>query len=118
MDGGCRWWRRRSIRSSAGRPREPLKVRIIHPVQVLQVDVGHIHYPIAIGSGLLADRGVLDQHIRSDDLPICTTRTVGRLYLKRLAGALAGRRLAECVLPDGERYKTLQTAGWVIDTLV
>jgi 3-dehydroquinate synthase len=87
-------------------------------VQTLQVDVGHSHYPIAIGAGLLGNREFLDGHIRASDLLIVTNTTVARLYLKRLSASLSGRRIAECILPDGERYKTLQTAGWVIDTLV
>ena len=28
------------------------------------------------------------------------------------------RNVAECILPDGEQHKTLQTAGWVFDALV
>jgi 3-dehydroquinate synthase len=35
-----------------------------------------------------------------------------------LTAGLAGRRIAECILPDGEQHKTLQTAGWVFDALI
>jgi 3-dehydroquinate synthase len=87
-------------------------------VQTLQVDVGHSRYPIAIGSGLLANRELLDAHIRGRDLLIVTNTTVARLYLTKLTDTLAGRRVAECILPDGEQHKTLQTAGWVFDALV
>ena len=87
-------------------------------MQSLQVDVGHSRYAIAIGSGLLGNRELLDDQIRGGDLLIVTNTTVARLYLKKLTRGLVGRRLAECILPDGERYKTLQTAGWVIDALV
>jgi 3-dehydroquinate synthase len=94
------------------------KVRIINAVQTLQVDVGHSRYPIAIGSGLLTNRELLDAHIRGRDLMIVTNATVARLYLAKLTGSLAGRRVAECILPDGEKHKTLHTAGWVFDALV
>jgi 3-dehydroquinate synthase len=87
-------------------------------VQTIQVDVGHSRYPIAIGSGLLRNRELLDAHIRGRDLLIVTNTTVARLYLAKLAHSLAPRRLGECILPDGEQHKTLQTAGWVIDALV
>ena len=87
-------------------------------MQTLQVDVGHSRYPIAIGSGLLANRELLDAHIRGRDLLIVTNTTVARLYLRKLTDSLAGRRVAECILPDGEQHKTLQTAGWVFDALV
>ena len=87
-------------------------------MQTLQVDVGHSRYPIAIGSGLLTNRELLDSLIRGRDLLIVTDATVARLYLAKLTGSLASRRIAECILPDGEQHKTLQTAGWVFDALV
>ena len=41
------------------------------------------------------------------------------LYLAGVAAQLGGRRVAgECILPDGEQYKTLETAGRVFDALV
>jgi len=87
-------------------------------VQTLQVDVGHSRYPISIGSGLLANRDLLEGCIRGRDLLIVTNTTVAHLYLAKLRDSLAGRRVAECILPDGEQHKTLQTAGWVFDALV
>jgi 3-dehydroquinate synthase len=87
-------------------------------VQTLHVDVGHSRYPIAIGPGLLANREFLGTHIHGRDLLIVTNPTVARLYLAKLTGGLASKRVAECILPDGEQTKTLQTAGWVFDALV
>ncbi|HEV7611271.1 MAG TPA: 3-dehydroquinate synthase [Steroidobacteraceae bacterium] len=87
-------------------------------MQTLQVDVGHSRYPIAIGSGLLTNGQLLDTYIRGRDLLVVTNTTVARLYLAKLTGSLAFKRVAECILPDGEQHKTLQTAGWVFDALV
>ena len=87
-------------------------------MQTLQVDVGHSRYRIAIGPGLLAMSELLDTYIRGRDLMIVTNSIVARLYLAKLTASLAGRRIAECILPDGEQHKTLQTAGWVFDALV
>ena len=87
-------------------------------MQTLQVDVGHSRYPIAIGSGLLTNRELLDAHIRGRDVLIVTNTTVARLYLGKLTDSLGSKRVAECILPDGEQHKTLQTAGWVFDALV
>src|ERR1700676_87484 len=115
MAGGCSSWRRRfTIRFGGHGCR---KVRIINAVQTLNVDVGHSRYPIAIGPGLLMNRELLDAQIRGRDLMIVTNATVARLYLAKLTGSLAGRRVAECILPDGEQHKTLHTAGWVFDAL-
>jgi 3-dehydroquinate synthase len=49
---------------------------------------------------------------------IVTNTTVARLYLATLRSTLGERNIAECILPDGEQHKTLQTAGWVFDALV
>jgi 3-dehydroquinate synthase len=87
-------------------------------VQTLQVDLGHARYPITIGSGLLGDRAHLDALVPGRDLMVVTSTTVGRLYLAKVRAALGERNVAECILPDGEQHKTLQTAGWVIDELV
>jgi 3-dehydroquinate synthase len=87
-------------------------------VQTLQVDVGHSRYPITIGSGLLSNRELLDSQIGAKDCLIVTNTTVAQLYLAKLHEALAERRIAECILPDGEQHKTMQTAGWVFDALV
>src|SRR6202163_3627193 len=115
MAGGCSSWRRRfTIRFGGHGCR---KVRIINAVQTLNVDVGHSRYPIAIGPGLLTNRELLDVQIRGRDLMIVSNATVARLYLAKLTGSLAGRRVAECILPDGEQHKTLQTAAWVFDAL-
>jgi 3-dehydroquinate synthase len=87
-------------------------------VQTVQVDVGHSRYPITIGSGLLTQRGLLDAQVPGRDLMVVTNATVAPLYLPALRTALGGRRVAECVLPDGEQHKTLKTAGRVFDALV
>jgi 3-dehydroquinate synthase len=87
-------------------------------VETLQVDVGSASYPIAIGAGVLFDRELLGELVPGRDLLIVTNTTVGKLYLARLAGSFAHRRIAECILPDGEQHKTLQTVGWVFDALV
>ena len=87
-------------------------------MQTLQVDLGHATYPILIGSGLLGRAELLDSVLRSADVLVVTNTTVAALYLERLRATLAGRRLAACVLPDGERYKTLQTVGGIFDALV
>ena len=87
-------------------------------MQTLQVELGPISYPITIGSGLLNNRQLLDAQIPGRDLLIVTDATVAKLYLAKLTGSFAQRRIAECILPDGEQHKTLQTAGWVFDALV
>lgn len=87
-------------------------------MHTIQVDLGTASYPITIGSGLLTDRALLENLIPGRDLLVVTNTTVGKLYLAKLTGSFGKKRIAECILPDGEQHKTLQTAGWVFDALV
>jgi 3-dehydroquinate synthase len=87
-------------------------------VPTLTVDVGHARYPIAIGPGLLMQRDFFVRHVPGDTALVVSNVTVAPLYLDRLRAGLAGRRVAECLLPDGEQYKTLVTAASVFDALV
>ncbi len=87
-------------------------------MQTLEVDVGHARYPITIGAGLLSDVKLLESQIPGRDLIIVTNDTVAPLYLEKLRLGLSGRRIADCVLPDGEQHKTLGTLSRVIDALV
>jgi 3-dehydroquinate synthase len=84
----------------------------------LPVDLGSRSYPILIGSGLLAQRGVLDQYVRHRDVLVVTNETVGPIYLGALRGLLAGSRVEVCTVPDGEQYKTMATVERVLDALV
>ena len=111
----CSWLLKKSTRNCGGKT---LKCSYNHTVQTLQVDLGASSYPITIGSGLLTDRRLLETQIPGRDLLIVTNTTVAKLYLAKLAGSFSQRHIAECILPDGEQHKTLQTAGWVLDALV
>ncbi|MBS0612764.1 MAG: 3-dehydroquinate synthase [Proteobacteria bacterium] len=87
-------------------------------MQTLSVDLGHTRYPIHIGSGLLSDASVWNRGIAADSILVVSSSTIAPLYLEHLKAGLAGRHVAQCILPDGESNKTLSTASWVIDALV
>jgi len=84
----------------------------------LRIELGERSYPILIGPGLLADPAVLAEAVTARDVLVVTNETVAPLYLDRLNRSLAGQRVASVVLPDGERYKTLDTLARVLDALV
>lgn len=85
--------------------------------QRLQIDLGDRSYPIHIGAGLLSDGALLTERLPGGALLVVTNSTVGPLYLARVRAALGSRRVGECVLPDGERHKTLDTLARVFDAL-
>ena len=85
--------------------------------RTLSIDLGARSYPIHIGAGLLSDRACLESSLPAGPLMVVSNETVAPLYRPRLAAALAGRHLAECVLPDGERFKTQATLARLYDAL-
>jgi 3-dehydroquinate synthase len=87
-------------------------------MQTVHIDLGSRSYPILIGSGLLDQPSVLVQAIPARDVLVVTNETVGPLYLAAVLRGLAGKRVASIALPDGERYKTLETLGRVLDAMV
>jgi 3-dehydroquinate synthase len=84
----------------------------------LSIQLGERSYPILVGPGLLGNAEVLAEAVRARDVLVVTNVTVGPLYLEQLRRGLAGRRVDHVVLPDGERYKTLDTLARVLDALV
>ena len=89
----------------------------MNPPISVQIALGERSYPIHIGAGLLSAPELLEAALPRGPLLVVTNETVAPLYLPRLKAAFGARRLAECVLPDGERYKTLATLGLVYDAL-
>jgi 3-dehydroquinate synthase len=87
-------------------------------MQTLQVSLGERSYPILIGDGLLREPGLLAARIPGRDLLLVSNTTVAPLYAPLLKAALAGRRIVEVVVADGEQHKTLATAARVFDTLI
>ena len=86
--------------------------------ETLRIELGERSYPILIGDGLLRDREALAAAIAARDLLVVTNDVVAPLYLAPLEAALAGRRVASVVLPDGEAHKTLATVARIFDALV
>lgn len=84
----------------------------------LEVNLGDRSYPILIGSKLLSNTAVLQDHIKSGQVMIVTNETVAPLYLERVEKALSDRVTAEVVLPDGEQFKTLDSFNLVISALL
>ena len=84
----------------------------------LTVELGDRSYPIVIGAGLLERAFNLAEYVRGDDCLVVSNETVAPLYLDGIKSCLAGKRTAALALPDGERFKTVQTVERILDELV
>lgn len=86
--------------------------------QLVTVDLGDRSYPIHIGDNLLADASLLEPHISGKQVCIITNDTVAPLYLEKLTETLSAFNPINIILPDGEKYKTLDTVSLIYDRLL
>jgi 3-dehydroquinate synthase len=90
-------------------------------LQTLQLDLPAVAargYPIHIGAGLLARAELYVPHLAGARVAIITNETVAPLYLATVRAALAAHDPLAVVLPDGERYKTLEVLNRIFDALL
>lgn len=88
-------------------------------MQTLYVELGQRRYPIFIGYGL-SSAELLQSYIKSEQVMIVTNSTVAPLYLAAYQQQLEnmGKKVAYCILPDGEVYKDLQHLNLIFDALL
>jgi 3-dehydroquinate synthase len=87
-------------------------------MHTLQVSLGERSYPIHIGPGLLARHDLLTASLRGRQVLIVTNTTVAPLYLATLKALLADYEVAECILPDGEKFKDLHHLDAIFTVLL
>jgi 3-dehydroquinate synthase len=87
-------------------------------METLTVELGDRSYPIYVGHDLLQQRELLLPHLKSRQVCIVSNETVAPLYLQTLKATLADFDVQTVVLPDGEKYKTLETVGLIYDSLL
>lgn len=87
-------------------------------MRTLTVELGERRYPIYIGDGLLQRAELFARHVQSQQVFLLTNDTIAPLYLEPVRAAIGDRRVETLILPDGEAYKTLESAGAIWDRLM
>ncbi len=87
-------------------------------MRTLRVELGERSYPIYIGPGILGRGDLYAPHLAGEQALLVTNETVEPLYEDTVRDALFGYALHDVVLPDGERYKNLDTCRLVFDALL
>ena len=89
-------------------------------MRTLNVELDDRRYPIHIGSGLIADPGLIVPHLKTRRVAVVTNDVVGPLYLAPFVAGLKaqGLRVTEIVLPDGEAHKDWATLNLIFDGLL
>jgi len=84
----------------------------------LVVELKERSYPIYIGSGLITRPELFSGQINSKQVLVVTNSTIAPLYLNKFCAQLTECQTEQLVLPDGEQYKTLESATLIFDKLL
>lgn len=88
-------------------------------MKTLHVDLGERSYPIYIGQNLLTKPDLLAPHIAGKQVLIVTNETIAPLYLDKIKSLIPAEKIQQSVvLPDGEKYKNLETINQIYDALL
>ncbi|MFM1897439.1 MAG: hypothetical protein RLZZ385_2513 [Pseudomonadota bacterium] len=87
-------------------------------MQTVRVELPNRNYPIYIGPGLLDRSDLLTPIIGNSRVLIVTNETVAPLYLNRARALLSDFNTDTLELPDGEKFKTLETTSRIYDRLL
>ncbi|KAL3525245.1 hypothetical protein ACH5RR_013617 [Cinchona calisaya] len=89
---------------------------------IVEVDLGNRSYPIYIGSGLLHQPHLLQRHVQGKKVLVVTNTTIAPLYLDKTISALTDGKpnvtVESVILPDGEKYKNMETLMKVFDKAI
>ncbi|KAF8759404.1 hypothetical protein HU200_010449 [Digitaria exilis] len=121
-----------SLRASPARRHQSLFVASVAPTMqppaesrvstVVDVDLGDRSYPIYIGAGLLDEPDLLQRHVHGKRVLVVTNTTVAPLYLEKVTWALTHNNpnvsVESVILPDGEKYKDMDTLMKVFDKAI
>ncbi|KAF8011425.1 hypothetical protein BT93_J1900 [Corymbia citriodora subsp. variegata] len=88
----------------------------------VEVDLGNRSYPIYIGSGLLDQPELLQRHVHGKRVLVVTNDTIAPIYLDKVVNALTKGNpnvsVDHVILPDGEKYKDMDTLMKVFDKAI
>lgn len=84
-------------------------------MRTLDVALDARSYPIYIGRDLLSRGDLFAPHLDGRQVLVVSNETVAPLYLEPVRAALRDFDVHTVVLPDGERYKTLETFARIMD---
>ncbi len=82
-------------------------------MKTLNVDLGDRSYPIFIGAGLLNKPELMTPYIKGQSIAIVSNTKVAPLYLDKIHDLTGDYSRIDVILPDGEKYKTMETLGQI-----
>lgn len=92
----------------------------VNSMQTLKVGLAERSYPIHIGGGLLSRADLILPYLAHKRVAVVSNTTIAPLYLDGLCKMLEshGIRVVRIILPDGEKYKNIETLNLIYDALL
>ena len=87
-------------------------------MKTLSVKLGERSYPIYIGYNLLSQPEFISRHITGREVLIVTNETIAPLYLQLVLNSLHNHSCKSVILPDGEKFKSLDILNKIFDQLL
>ena len=88
-------------------------------MEILKVELGSRSYPIYIGTALLSQQDIIEKHIASKQVLVVTNETIAAIYLDNfIAQFNSSIEVKTSILPDGEKFKTLEYLNNIFDSLL
>ena len=87
-------------------------------MKTITVSLAERSYPIHIGDGLIDLGDLYARHIKGRQVLIFTNTVVSPLCLERVGAQLKDYEVESVVLPDGESYKSMESAMAIFDRLL
>lgn len=91
-------------------------------LEIVDVNLGDRSYPIYIGAGLLDQPHLLQRHVHGKRVLVVTNDKVGPIYLDKVVEALTKGNpnvsVESVILPDGEKYKDMDTLMKIFDKAI
>ena len=87
-------------------------------MQILTVNLAHRSYPIYIGSGLIHDQNLLQQHIIGSQMMVVSQENVAKHYLEIVKNAFKKLHCDTMIILDGETSKSIATWQQILDHLL
>lgn len=87
-------------------------------MEIVHLGLGGRSYDIHIGEDLLKNTELLRSKIKGRQVFVVTNTTIAPLYLDLLLTSLKGLEIDWISIPDGERFKTLETFETIISAML
>lgn len=92
--------------------------RVEYSMHQLHVALADRSYPICIGEKLISNSDLIRQYIAGNQVCVVTNNVVSPLYSQDLLNALSSYQVEQVILPDGEKFKTIETWSSIFDKLL